>query len=145
MRIWNGCGLFISGPTSRTGRMSTWLPRQEGHGAVEIDGEAALDPVEDDAVDALVRLEVLLEPGPALLAAGLLARQHRLAERVLDALEIDLDLVADREVVAAARRAEFLQRDAAFGLEADVDDGDVLLDGDDRALDDAAFLERRSR
>ena len=28
--------------------------RQEGHGAVEIDGEAALDLVEDDAVDLLV-------------------------------------------------------------------------------------------
>src|SRR6185503_15947859 len=25
-RIWNGCGVPISGPTSRTGRMSTWLP-----------------------------------------------------------------------------------------------------------------------
>ena len=25
-RIWNGCGVFISGPMSRTGRMSTWLP-----------------------------------------------------------------------------------------------------------------------
>jgi hypothetical protein len=26
LRIWNGCGWFISGPTSRIGRMSTWLP-----------------------------------------------------------------------------------------------------------------------
>src|SRR3990170_3115382 len=25
-RIWNGCGVPINGPTSRTGRMSTWLP-----------------------------------------------------------------------------------------------------------------------
>ena len=25
LRIWNGCGTFISGATSRTGRMSTWL------------------------------------------------------------------------------------------------------------------------
>ena len=25
-RIWNGCDMPISGPTSRTGRMSTWLP-----------------------------------------------------------------------------------------------------------------------
>ena len=65
--------------------------RQEGHGAVEVDGEAALDLVEDDARDLLVLLEDLLEPGPALLAARLVARQHRLAERVLDALEIDLD------------------------------------------------------
>ncbi len=25
LRIWNGCGVCISGVTSRTGRMSTWL------------------------------------------------------------------------------------------------------------------------
>jgi hypothetical protein len=31
--------------------------RQEGHGAVEIDGEAALDLVEDDAFDLLVGVE----------------------------------------------------------------------------------------
>ena len=34
---------------------------------------------------------------------------------------------------------EFLERDAALGLQADVDDGEVLLDGDDDALDDGAF------
>ena len=34
--------------------------RQEGHGAVEIDGEAALDLVEDDAFDVLVRLRTSL-------------------------------------------------------------------------------------
>ena len=69
--------------------------RQEGHGAVEIDGEAALDLVEDDAVDLLVGLELLLELGPALLAARLVARQDGLTERILDALQVDLDHVAD--------------------------------------------------
>ena len=69
--------------------------RQEGHGAVEIDGEAALDLIEDDAVDLLVVLEGLFELDPALLAARLVARDDGFAERVLDALEIDLDLVAD--------------------------------------------------
>ena len=69
--------------------------RQEGHGAVEIDGVAALDLVEDDAVDALVVLERLLELHPAFLAARLVAGDDGLAERVLDALDIDLDLVAD--------------------------------------------------
>src|SRR5208337_328551 len=49
--------------------------RQKGHGAVEVDGEAALDLVEDDALDLLVLLEGLLELDPALLAAGLVARQ----------------------------------------------------------------------
>src|SRR5690606_3688330 len=40
-----------------------------------------------------------------------------------------------------ARSREFLQRDATFGLEPDVDDGEVLLAADDGALDDAAFDE----
>ena len=34
---------------------------------------------------------------------------------------------------------EFLQGDAAFGLEADIDERVVVLDGDDRALEDGAF------
>ena len=38
--------------------------------------------------------EGFLEAHPALLAARLLAREHRLAERVLDALQVDFDLVA---------------------------------------------------
>ena len=77
--------------------------RQEGHGAVEIDGEAALDLVEDDALHLFVVLERLFELAPAFLAARLVARQHRFAERILDALEIDLDGVADLDLVAAAR------------------------------------------
>ena len=76
--------------------------RQEGHRAVEIDGEAALDLVEDDAVDLLVVVEGLLELAPAFLAARLVARQHGFAERILDAVEEHLDLVADLEVALAA-------------------------------------------
>ena len=113
--------------------------RQEGHGAVEIDGEAALDLVEDDAFDALALVELLFEPDPALFAAGLVARKHRFAKRVLDALDIDLDRIADLEGGVLALDAEFLQRHAAFDLQADVDDGHVFFDGRDDALDDLAF------
>ena len=113
--------------------------RQERHGAVEIDGEAALDLIEDDAVDLLVLLERLLELDPALLAARLVARDDGFAERVLDALEIDLDLVADARRRVAAVIGEFLQRDAAFGLQTDVDERHVFFDRDDPALDDGAF------
>ena len=120
--------------------MSTCDAGQERHGAVEIDGEAALDLVEDDAGDLLVLLEHLLEARPALLAAGLVARQHGFTERVLDALQVDLDLVADLQVGLAAD-GELTQRHAAFGLEADVDDGEVLLDADDPAFDDTAFVQ----
>jgi hypothetical protein len=84
--------------------------RQEGHGAVEIDGEAALDLVEDDAFDALTLGELLFELDPALFAASLVARQHGFAKRVLDALDIDLDGVADLERAVLGLGAEFLQR-----------------------------------
>ncbi len=115
--------------------------RQERHRAVEVDREAALDLVEDDALDLLVALERLLELAPALLAPCLVARQHRFAERVLDPLEIDLDLVADLELALAARSGELADRDAALGLQADIDDGHVLLDGDDGSLDDGPFVQ----
>src|SRR5207237_1277024 len=101
--------------------------RQEGHRTVEIDGEAALDLVEDDAVDLFVVLERLFELAPALLAARLVARQHGLAERILDAVEEHLDLVADLEIAFTARAGEFAQRHAAFRLPADGDNGHVLF------------------
>src|SRR5690606_38511764 len=63
--------------------------RQEGNGAVQIDGEAALDLVEDDAFDALTLGKLLFELDPALLAASLFAGKHGFAQRVLDALDID--------------------------------------------------------
>ena len=115
--------------------------RQERDGAVEIDGEAALDLVEDDALDLFVLLERLLELDPALLAPRLVTRDDGFAERVLDPLEIDFDLVAEAGGRVAPMIGEFLERHAPFGLEADVDDGHVLFDRDDLALDDRS-LER---
>ncbi len=116
-------------------------PRQEGHGAVEIDGEAALHLVEYLAGDGLVLLEALFEPDPALLAARLLAAEHRFAERVLDALKVDFDLVAGLQLAVASANAEFLERYPSFDFQTDVDDGDVLLDCDDRAFDDGSLGE----
>ena len=92
-------------------------------------------------VDLLVVLERLLELAPALFAARLVARQHGFAERVLDAIEEHLDLVADLELALTAGAGEFAQRNAAFGLQADVDDGHVLFDRNNLALDDGAFLQ----
>src|SRR5215203_727827 len=115
--------------------------RKEGDRAVEVDGEAALDLVEDDAVNLLVVVEGLLELAPAFLAARLVARQHGFAERILDSVEEHLDLVPDLEFAVLAGSCEFTQRHTAFGLEADVDDGHVLLDRNNDALDDGAFLQ----
>src|SRR5450432_1353381 len=84
--------------------------RQEGHRAVEIDGEATLDLVEDYAVNLLVVVEGLFQLAPAFLAARLVARQHGLAERILDAVEEHLDFVTDLEIAFAARARKFAQR-----------------------------------
>ena len=138
LRIWNGCGVPISGPTSRTGRISTWRPGQERHGAAEIDGKAALHPAIDRAVDALLGLERLFQVGPGLLAPRLLARQDDGAVPVLVTLDIELDDVAGLDLGLGAGRAELLQRDTALGLQADIDDGVLVGEAEDAAGDDGA-------
>src|SRR6516165_10862904 len=115
--------------------------RQEGYGAVEVDSEPALDLVEDDAHDLFVVLERLLQLAPALLAPRLVARQHGFAERIFDAVEKHLDLVADFQFAIAAGARKFAQCDAALGLQADVDDSHVLFNCNHLALDNGAFLQ----
>src|SRR5262249_25080211 len=102
--------------------------RKERDGAIEIDGEAALHAAENMAVDALILLISFFEPVPALFAARLVARKNGLAQRILDALQEDLDLIAHAHFGARARMAELLERHAAFGLEADIDDREIILD-----------------
>ena len=114
--------------------------RQECHRSVEIDGKPAFDLVEDDALDLLAVVEGFFQLAPAFLTARLVAREHGLAERVLDPLEIDLDRIADLDLGRAARRRKFAQRHAPFGLGPDIDDCKVLLDADDGPLDHGSFL-----
>src|SRR5262249_40259961 len=109
--------------------------RQKCYRTVEIDGEAALDLIEDDAGDLLVLVEGALELAPALLTPRLVPGENRFAERVLDPLEIDLDGISDLDLVLPARSRELPQRHAPFGLGANVDDGEVLLDADDDSFD----------
>ena len=113
--------------------------RQEGDGARQVDGEAALDAAEDDALDALVGGVLRLERVPRGFAAGAVARQHRLAHRVLDAVDIDLDLVADADLGLHAGGGEFAERNAPLRLEPDVDHRKVVLDRGDAALDHPPF------
>ncbi len=115
---------------------------QEGHGTAQIDGEAALDAAEDGAFDALFRGIGFLQAVPGLFAAGFLARDRGFATGVLDAVEIDLDLIADGDGGGFAGICEFLEIDAAFHLVADIDDGLARLDGDDLALDDRTLFGR---
>ena len=89
---------------------------KECDGAVEIDGEAALDAIEDYALDLLAGVEFLLKLGPAILAARLLAAEHRFAGGILDALDVDFHLVANPDGGRLPGQCEFFKRDAAFGL-----------------------------
>ena len=108
-------------------------------GVVEIDREAALDLVEDHAFNALTSFELGFELDPAFFAASLFARQNSFAERVFDALNVNFDFVADLELAVLGAGAEFLESDATFDLQADVDNRNVLLDGGDDTLGDVAF------
>ena len=106
--------------------------RQEGHGAGEIDGEAALHATEDRAHDALLVVERLLEHGPGFLAARLVARQDGLAFLVLHAIDEDVDHVAFLDLRRAdAAVGELAEGDAAFGLEADIDHDEIVGDAND--------------
>jgi hypothetical protein len=116
--------LLINGPISRT---------------AEVDGEAALHAAEDMALDLAGVGEGALEPVPALLALGLLAAEDDLATLVLEAFDEHLDIVTDPDLGRLPRRAELLERHAAFRLEADVDDDDVVIKPDHGAADDAAL------
>ncbi len=113
--------------------------RQEGHGAVEIDGETALDLVEDLAFDLFALVVKDFEADPAFFAAGLLTGEDSLAHGVLDAVDIDFDFRAHGNGAVAASGAEFLHRHAAFGLQSHVDDGEVFFDSDDLAFDNGAL------
>jgi hypothetical protein len=112
---------------------------QEGHGAREIDGEAALDAAEDHAAHPFVLFEGLLEQHPGLFALGLVARQDGLAVLVLHALEIDLDLVAGLQFRRLSGLREFLEGDPALRFEPDVDQRRVAFDRNDGALENRAF------
>src|SRR5262245_54170445 len=115
-------------------------PRKEGHGAIKIDREAALHLIEDDPLNLLAAVEGFLQFAPAFLASRFVARQHGFAERVLDPLEIDFNLIADLEIGLPSGSGEFAQRHASLGLQTDVDDGEFLFDADDPSFDDGTFL-----
>ena len=132
----------ISGPTSRTGRTSTWLPGRKAT-APEVDGEAALHAAEDRAHDTFLIGERLLEDGPGFLAARLVAREDGFAVLVLHAVDEDVDDVAFADLGGGrAAIGELTERDAAFGLQPDIDHDEIIGDTNDAALDDRAFEAR---
>ena len=111
---------------------------QERADVVDLDREAALDAAGDDAGDDLGLVECLFESRPGAGALGLLARQARLAGAVFDGVERDFDLIAGLDLDLAAFVLELLEGNDGLGLEADVDDDDVVGDVDDEPGEDHA-------
>ena len=112
---------------------------QERHRARQIDDEAALDAAENDAVDALAVVEGFFQRPPGFLAPRLFAAEADDTVPVLVAFDEDVDVVAGIDLRFLAGDGELLQRHAALGFEADVDQHLFAVDGDHRALDDTAF------
>ncbi len=81
------------------------------------------------------------QTGPGFFAASLVAADDGFAQGVLDALQVDFDVVADLGQDGAFALAELAHGDAAFGLQTDVDDDDVFFNADDAAVNDLAFAE----
>src|SRR5690606_8430316 len=108
---------------------------------IDIDREAAAYAAADRAGDDAAFLEGFLEPGPGAHALRLLARQPRLAEAVLDRIERDLDVVADRDLELALFVQTLARRDHRLRLEAGVHDHDVVVHVDDLAHQDRAGLD----
>ena len=112
---------------------------QECYGAVEVDGEAALDAAEDTTFDALAFAKFVLELVPGGFAACAVAAEHCFAVSVFDAVDINFDFAADAQTMVVFATGKFLEVDAAFGFEAYVDNGHAVFDRCDSAFYDAAF------
>jgi hypothetical protein len=67
---------------------------------------------------------------PGLETLRLVAGELGLAVAVLEALDRDGDEIAGLDLDLALVVLEFLDRDEAFGLEARVDDDDVVVDAE---------------
>src|SRR6185503_6081950 len=116
----------------------------------DIDFEAALHLADDVPLHPLFLVERLLEIFPNLQILGALARQNDAAALIFRGVEIDVDIFADLDLNVALTVGEFLNRNLALGLIADVDEHVRRRDADDPSLDNAtgfdraqAFLEHR--
>jgi hypothetical protein len=81
----------------------------------------------------------LVNSASSVSQARAVAAQHRFAVHILDAIDIDFDFITDSEFGFLAGGSKFAKRHAAFALETHIDDGMIVFDRGDGALDHAAF------
>src|SRR5687768_8626136 len=107
----------------------------------DVHRQAALDPFDDAANHDFAFGKGALDLVPNLHLLGLLARQHDVAFAIFGALEQHVDHVSFTNNYLTGFVEEFVDRNHAFGLVADVDDDFVGGDLQDGAFDDLAFRE----
>ena len=105
----------------------------------DVDGQTALDALDDAADDDLALGVGLLDVVPDLHLLGFFAREDDVAFAVFGALEQHVDDVAGLHRDLSGLVDELVDGDDAFGLVADVDDDFRWRDFEDGALDDLAF------
>ena len=114
----------------------------------EVDDQAALDDLDDRALDRLAGLGGGLDAAPCLLEAGALLGQDQAAVLVLLGEDERVDLLAQLDLVVRVDRLadrQLVGGDDPLGLVADVDEDLVLVDADDLPGDDVALLEGDER
>ena len=110
----------------------------------EVDDQAALDDLDDGALDGLAGLGGGLDAAPRLLEAGALLGHDQAAVLVLLGEDERVDLLAQLDLVVRVdvlADRELVGGDDPLALVADVDEDLVVVDADDVAGDDVALLE----
>ena len=110
----------------------------------DVEDQAALDDLDDRALDDTVGLLDLLDRAPGPLVLGPLLGQDQPAFLVLLGEDQSFDLIADGDDligVDVVLDGELTGRDDAFGLVTDVEQDFVTVNLDDRPLDDVAIVE----
>ncbi len=121
--------------------------RQEAAQA-DIEDEAALDDFDNLARDHFAGLELLFDANPSTLVLGTLLGEDQAAVLVFLLENEGFDLLAqlhDVGRIGILADGQLARRDDALALEADVDEHLVVLDLDDRAVDQVALVELGQR
>ena len=114
----------------------------------EVDDQAALDDLDDRALDGLAGLGRRLDAPPRLLEAGALLGHDQAAVLVLLGEDQGVDLLAHLDLVVRVdvlADGKLVGGDDPLALVADVDEDLVVVDADDAAGDDLALLEGGER
>ena len=114
----------------------------------EVDDQAALDDLDDRAVDGLAGLGGTLDLAPGALEAGALLGQDQATVLILLGEDESVDLFAELHLLVRIDRLadrELVVGDDPFALVSDVDEDFVLVDPHDLARDDVALFEGDDR